>query len=84
MIRARHTVSGQIAEVPEHIFNHDVLGRYLEEVGESDKPYVPELHIPREAKRPSGDDGDSEDPEVYARLVDLATNPITTNPEDEN
>lgn len=44
LIRARHTVSGVIAEVPESIFNHDVLGAYLEEVGPDAKPYLPEMH----------------------------------------
>jgi hypothetical protein len=50
MIRARHTVSGVIAEVPEDIFNHDVLGEYLERVEEDAKPLVPELHKPRKAE----------------------------------
>lgn len=52
-IRARHTVSGVIAEVPEDIFNHDDLGKYLERVDEDAKPLVPELHKPREAVKPN-------------------------------
>lgn len=48
-IRARHTVSGVIAEVPEHIFKHEDLGRFLEAVPEDAKPYLPEMHVPREA-----------------------------------
>lgn len=44
LIRARHTVSGVIAEVPANIFNHFVLGKYLEEVGPDAKPYLPEMH----------------------------------------
>jgi hypothetical protein len=44
LIRARHTVSGKIAEVPRNIFEHDVLGAYLEEVGPDAKPYLPEMH----------------------------------------
>lgn len=50
-IRARHTVSGQIAEVHEDIFNHDVLGKYLERVDEDAKPYLPEMHKPAEADK---------------------------------
>lgn len=48
-IRARHTVSGQIAEVHEDIFNHDILGKYLERVDEDAKPYLPEMHKPTQA-----------------------------------
>lgn len=44
MIRARHTVSGVIAEVPREVFEHVVLGKYLEEVGPDAKPYLPEMH----------------------------------------
>lgn len=44
LIRARHTISGVIAEVPANIFNHFVLGKYLEEVGPDAKPYLPEMH----------------------------------------
>lgn len=50
-IRTRHTISGKIAEVPEHIYNHDILGRYLEAVPEDAKPYLPLTHKPREADR---------------------------------
>ncbi len=50
-IRARHTVSGQIAEVHEDVFNHEVLGKYLERVDEDAKPLLPEMHKPAEAKR---------------------------------
>lgn len=50
-IRARHTVSGQIAEVHEDIFNHDVLGKYLERVDEDAKPRLPEMHKPTVADR---------------------------------
>lgn len=85
MIRVRHTVSGQIAEVPEHIFNHDILGRYLEEVDESAKPYVPELHTPRQADDFEEVEIDTEDLEGYAQLVDFNTAEIPTTPEeDEN
>lgn len=45
-IRARHKISGQIAEVHEDIFNHDVLGKHLERVDEDAKPYLPEMHKP--------------------------------------
>lgn len=44
LIRARHTVSGKIAEVTPDIFNHEILGAYLEEVGPDAKPYLPEMH----------------------------------------
>jgi len=44
LIRARHTVSGRIEEVPQNIFEHEVLGKYLEEVGPEAKPYLPEMH----------------------------------------
>lgn len=50
-IRALHTISGKISEVDESIFNHDVLGRYLERVDEDAKPLVPEMHKPREADK---------------------------------
>lgn len=43
-IRVRHRVSGKIAEVPEHIANHFVLGKYLEKVGPDAKPFLPEMH----------------------------------------
>ena len=49
-IRTRHTVSGQIADTPEEIANHVVLGRYLEPVEADDKPYLPIMHKPREAE----------------------------------
>lgn len=70
-VRARHTVSGKIAEVPLSIFNHDILGKYLEEVGEDDKPYVPELHTPRPADKRSN-----------VRIVG-STNPDETPDKDE-
>lgn len=44
LVRARHKVSGQIAEVPESFLRHDTLGQYLEEVGPEAKPYLPEMH----------------------------------------
>lgn len=44
LIRARHTISGVIAEVPANIFDHFELGKYLEEVGPDAKPYLPEMH----------------------------------------
>lgn len=44
LIRVRHTISGQIAEVPANIVNHFELGKYLEEVGPDAKPYLPEMH----------------------------------------
>lgn len=55
-IRARHTVSGKIAEVDESIFNHPHLGKYLERVDEDAKPLVPELHKPREADKTQKDE----------------------------
>lgn len=67
-IRARHTVSGKIAEVPEHIFFHAELGRFLEAVDEDTKPYLSEMHIPREAEREELDfeeeQGEVELPEI--------------------
>lgn len=44
LIRVRHTISGQIAEVPANIVDHFVLGQYLEKVGPDAKPYLPEMH----------------------------------------
>lgn len=58
-IRARHTVSGQIAEVHEDVFNHEVLGKYLERVDEDAKPLLPEMHKPTEAKRVSDETTDN-------------------------
>lgn len=50
-IRTRHTVSGVIdPNTPEHVFEHPVLGKYLERVGEDAKPFLPELHKPRAAE----------------------------------
>lgn len=48
-ILTRHTVSGVISEVDEDIYNHDVLGQYLERVDEDAKPYLAEMHRPRVA-----------------------------------
>ena len=44
LIRVRHTISGVIAEVPQNIAEHEVLGAYLEKVGPEAKPYLPEMH----------------------------------------
>lgn len=49
-ILTRHTVSGVIGPVHEDIFNHPDLGKYLERVDEDAKPYLPEMHKPREAE----------------------------------
>lgn len=55
-VRTRHTVSGVIDEsTPVHIFEHPVLGKYLERVDERAKPYVAELHTPREAVKAEED-----------------------------
>lgn len=51
LVHVRHTVSGQIADVPQHIYDHDVLGAYLEIVDEDAKPFVPELHNARTADK---------------------------------
>lgn len=55
LIRARHTVSGKIAEVPRDIFEHSVLGAYLEEVGPDAKPYLPEMHRVSLPQNPTDD-----------------------------
>lgn len=47
-VRTRHLISGQIAEVPVEIFNHAVLGEFLEEVSEDAKPYFDGMYAPRE------------------------------------
>lgn len=58
-VRTRHTVSGVIdLNTPIHIYNHVELGKYLELVGEDDKPFVPELHKPREAVKAKDTDKD--------------------------
>ena len=55
LIRVRHTVSGVIAEVPKNIFEHEILGAYLEEVGPEAKPYLPEMHRTSLPKNPTED-----------------------------
>lgn len=37
----RHTVSGLVAEVPQHLIDHAILGQYLEVVPEGTKSLVP-------------------------------------------
>lgn len=47
----RHTISGAIDKnTPEHILNHPTLGRFLEVVDETAKPFAASIHKPREAK----------------------------------
>ena len=54
-LRTRHAVSGAIDEAtPRNIFEHEVLGKYLEEVGPDAKPYLPEMHrvtLPEDATK---------------------------------
>lgn len=55
LIHARHTVSGQIVDVPENIFNHEVLGAFYEEVGQDAKPFLPEMHRASLPKNPTAE-----------------------------
>lgn len=36
----RHTISGQKAEVPQHLVDHEVFGQYLEVIDEDTKPFA--------------------------------------------
>lgn len=68
LVHTRHTVSGQIGDVPESFLTHSVLGPYLEVVDEDAKPYLPEMHKPREAAVVDHDDPDedlTEDAEAH-------------------
>lgn len=48
-VRTRHTISGQIDEnTPRHIAEHPVLGLHLQVVGPDTKPYLPEMHKPKD------------------------------------
>lgn len=40
MALTRHTISGKIEEVPQHLVDHPVLGQYLEVVDEDAKPFA--------------------------------------------
>lgn len=54
-VRTRHVVSGAIDEnTPRNILEHEILGKYLEEVGPDAKPYLPEMHrvtLPADANK---------------------------------
>jgi len=43
-VKALHTISGQVAYVPERIVNHPVLGKHLVAVDADAKSYAPELY----------------------------------------
>lgn len=63
MAITRHTISGVIDKnTPQNILEHPVLGRYLEVVDEDTKPFVPALHVPREAKDAGGDEPEKSTP----------------------
>lgn len=63
-VRTRHTVSGVIDNnTPLHLIEHPIFGRYLEVVDDDAKPFLPELHKPREAKAP-------EEPKVEIEKVE--------------
>jgi len=50
MPRTRHRLSGKIdVDTPQHIIDHPVLGKYLELVGDNDKPLVSAL-APKDEK----------------------------------
>lgn len=36
----RHTISGETAEVPQHLVDHEVFGQYLEVIDEDTKPFA--------------------------------------------
>lgn len=45
MALTRHTISGKIEEVPQHLVDHPVLGQYLEVVDEDAKPFAEGLFL---------------------------------------
>ena len=48
-VHTRHTISGVIKDVPVSIYEHEILGKYLEIVPEDAKPFLPEMHrVPTE------------------------------------
>jgi hypothetical protein len=44
MVLALNTTTGQIADVPPHFLEHDLLKEVLVAVDENAKPYAPELY----------------------------------------
>ena len=46
-VRALHTVSGQVADLPKRIVDHPILGKYLTAVADDAKSYAPELYKPK-------------------------------------
>lgn len=43
LVKALHTISGQVGLVREDLVNHPVLGVHLVEVADDAKSYIPEL-----------------------------------------
>lgn len=41
MTLTRNTISGVVADVPQHLVDHATLGQYLEVVAEGTKPFTP-------------------------------------------
>lgn len=67
-VRTRHTVSGAIDNnTPVHLLVHPTLGRYLEVVDEDAKPFLPELHKPREARSEGTNKVDADKAEAPAK-----------------
>lgn len=46
-VKALHTISGQVADVPVKYIGHPVLGQYLVAVDDEVKSYAPELYKPK-------------------------------------
>lgn len=56
MPRTRNRLNGVIdSDTPQHIIDHEVLGKNLEIVGLDDKPLVPELASKKQAEKIAAD-----------------------------
>jgi len=64
MARARHTITGKVADVPDYLVGHPTLGKYLEVV---DEPVVPDFKpCLAEAEAKAAAQEAEEDESVYA------------------
>lgn len=78
MVKARNTISGQIADVSPKILQHPKFKDILEVVEEESKPYVPELYKPgtKEEKKSARKSKQEETVEVESGVEEFAVETI--------
>lgn len=78
MVKARNTISGQIADVSPKILQHPKFKDILEVVEEESKPYVPELYKPgtKEEKKSARKSKQEETVEVESEVEEFAVETI--------